>query len=77
MAEKVRLISQTNRATVVPMLARPGEVNPANYKEFISGGFLLTWQLPPSPSSAGKFAIGIKAAFSSAPDSAPPESEVL
>jgi len=47
-------------ATVVPMLARPGEVNPANYKEFISGGFLLTWQLPPSPSPAGKFAIGIK-----------------
>ena len=47
-------------ATVVPMLARPGEVNPANYTEFISGGFLLTWQLPPSPSPAGKFAIGIK-----------------
>jgi hypothetical protein len=46
-------------ATVVPMLARPGEANPANYKEFISGGFLLTWQLPPSPSPAGKLAIRI------------------
>ena len=61
-------------AAVVPMLARPGEVNPANYEEFISGGYLLTWQLPPSPSPPGKFAIGIKAAFSSAPDSAPPDS---
>ncbi|CAD6232527.1 unnamed protein product [Miscanthus lutarioriparius] len=29
-------------ATVMPMLARSGEVNPANYKEFISEGFLLT-----------------------------------
>ncbi|XP_066317258.1 uncharacterized protein [Miscanthus floridulus] len=46
-------------ATVVPMLARSGEVNPTNYEEFISEGFLLTWQLPPSPSPAGKFAIGI------------------
>jgi hypothetical protein len=47
-------------ATVVPMLARPGEVNPANYKEFISGGFLLTWSLPPSPPSpAGKLAVRI------------------
>ncbi|OQU86379.1 hypothetical protein SORBI_3003G080800 [Sorghum bicolor] len=43
-------------ATVVPMLVRSGEANPANYKELISDGFLLTWQEqplpPPSPPSA-------------------------
>jgi len=49
-------------ATVVPMLVRSGEANPANYKELISDGFLLTWQeqpLPPPspPSAAGKFAV--------------------
>jgi hypothetical protein len=49
-------------ATVVPMLARSGEVNPANYMEIISDGFLLTWQRSPSPSPlsspAGKFTFG-------------------
>jgi hypothetical protein len=47
-------------ATVVPMLARPGDVDPANYREFVREGFLLTWQLPPPPPSpAGKLAIRI------------------
>ena len=47
-------------ATVVPTLVRSGQqANPANYKELVSDGFLLTWQeqpLPP-PSPAGKFAV--------------------
>jgi hypothetical protein len=34
-------------------------VDPANYREFVREGFLLTWQLPPPPSPAGKLAIRI------------------
>ncbi|RLM92365.1 hypothetical protein C2845_PM08G05820 [Panicum miliaceum] len=34
-------------ATVMPVLARSGEANASNYKELISDGFLLTWQVPP------------------------------
>lgn len=47
-------------ATVVPVLVRSGQANPANYEELIRDGFLLTWQLPPlpppfpPPSPAGK-----------------------
>ncbi|NP_001355004.1 LEAF RUST 10 DISEASE-RESISTANCE LOCUS RECEPTOR-LIKE PROTEIN KINASE-like 1.2 isoform 1 precursor [Zea mays] len=42
-------------ATVVPVLVRSGQANPANYEELIRDGFLLTWQLPllPPPSPAG------------------------
>nr|ACL53423.1 unknown [Zea mays] len=35
-------------------------VDPANYREFVREGFLLTWQLPPPPSPAGTKGNGRK-----------------
>ncbi|CAO2198884.1 unnamed protein product [Urochloa humidicola] len=42
-------------AAVVPVLGRSGTggTNASRYQELISDGFLVTWQLPLSPSSAG------------------------
>ncbi|CAL4951334.1 unnamed protein product [Urochloa decumbens] len=41
-------------AAVVPVLGRSGRTNASRYQELISDGFLVTWQLPLSPPSAGK-----------------------
>ncbi|CAO2209067.1 unnamed protein product [Urochloa humidicola] len=36
-------------ATVAPVLVGSGKTNASNYRELLSDGFLLTWQLPPLP----------------------------
>lgn len=40
-------------AAVVPVLGSSGRMNASSYEELISDGFLVTWQLPQSPPSAG------------------------
>ncbi|KAL6847862.1 hypothetical protein ACP4OV_021990 [Aristida adscensionis] len=41
-------------ANVVPVLGKHGEADASRYLELISDGFLLTWQLPPSPLPGSK-----------------------
>jgi hypothetical protein len=40
-------------AAVVPVLGRSGRTNASRYEGLIGDGFLLTWQLPSLPPSAG------------------------
>ncbi|CAO2185540.1 unnamed protein product [Urochloa humidicola] len=40
-------------ATIAPVLVESGKANARNYMQLISGGFLLTWQMPPL--SSGMF----------------------
>jgi hypothetical protein len=40
-------------AAVVPVLGRSGRTNASRYEELIGDDFLLTWQLPSLPPSAG------------------------
>ncbi|CAO2209070.1 unnamed protein product [Urochloa humidicola] len=40
-------------AAAVPVLGGSGRTNASRYQELISDGFLVTWQLPLSPPSAG------------------------
>ncbi|CAL4951345.1 unnamed protein product [Urochloa decumbens] len=47
-------------AAVVPVLGRSGRTNASRYQELISDGFLVTWQLPLSPPSAGSNRSGRK-----------------
>jgi hypothetical protein len=45
-------------ATVVPAFVRSGATtNASNYKELISDGFLLTWQVPSPPPSSSSGAL--------------------
>uniref|UniRef100_A0A8I7B4M7 Protein kinase domain-containing protein n=1 Tax=Hordeum vulgare subsp. vulgare TaxID=112509 RepID=A0A8I7B4M7_HORVV len=59
-------------ATVMPVLRLPsGETNTSSYKRLIDDGFLLTWDLPPSPPGSDKrgakiMLIGVTTAAASA-----------